>query len=171
MHGDKGDHFEATQSIHKRSHGRRFARHCRKLGQAFGVFGLTARVVPALTAVDATLGRAMLIWGVWVLGYAATTTAVHPVIAKQKRQSRKAYGAIFSSIALSSAILLLDQRETLGLAPVPMIFASCYFLVAPPPAKRLRQVGRALVASTLASASIFIAAKASIRHFDCSSRY
>lgn len=114
--------------------------------------GLSLPSAAMLLAGGASVPLASESWAVWLLGFSATTVSVRSVIAAQKRQSRKVHDAI-----LIPAILLVCGGILSGggwlLATLPMLIASGYLRLWPPPAKYLRRVGWSLVASTLATAA------------------
>lgn len=124
-------------------------------GQLWGVAGLSLPCVPILLTSGLSTANATAVWGVWLVGFGATTLAVRSVIAAQKRQSRWLH---------TSALAILSLLVTLGciasqywlLASLPMLALSWYLLWAPPPAKHLKRVGWTLVAGTALSATLIV---------------
>ena len=125
--------------------------HRTHFAQMLGVVGLTLPCVPILLAGDLAVAESFGIWGTFLVGFLATTSAVHGVIAAQKKQNR--LGQWFTLISLSLLVMItLAVADTPVIAAFPMLVMSWYLVVFPPPAKHLRRVGWSLVAGTVASA-------------------
>ncbi len=125
-------------------------------GQAWGVVGLSSPCLPILLSAGGAWSVAFAVWCTWLIGFTATTVAVRGVVAAQKKKPRLVHFACMLTLTVSMVLAF----ATLGawvLASLPMLCASWYLLLAPPPAKQLRRIGWTLVAVTVATA-IFILA-------------
>lgn len=132
------------------------ARQHRTLGgQLFGVAGLSVPCVPILMTGGLSWQQTLLVWSVWLLGFVSTTLAVRGVIAAQKRQPRTLHwsGLGFATVAIAGSA---SAGIWLPLATLPMIAASWFLMVWPPPAKYLKRVGWTLVVGTIATAAIVL---------------
>ncbi|WP_231617301.1 YwiC-like family protein [Novipirellula aureliae] len=129
-------------------------RHRTPLGQTAGVIGLSAPCVPILLAGGMGTGDALKTWVVWLLGFAATTLAVRSVIAFQKHRNRMLHWTGLTAISvfpLSMFVWWMDANDWV-LPVIPMVLASWYLMIQPPPAKRLKQIGWSLVGATVLTA-------------------
>ena len=124
-------------------------------GQIWGVMGLSAPGVLILLAGGRDVGTGISVWAVWLVGFFATTTAVHSLIAAQKRRSRWSHGSLLATLSLVTCFLMPVRLEW-SLAALPMIFASWILLIWPPPAKHLKSVGWALVAATTGTGLLIV---------------
>ncbi|WP_413431992.1 YwiC-like family protein [Crateriforma spongiae] len=126
-------------------------------GQLLGVAGLSLPCMPILLDGGLDRSNSLLVWLVWLLGFASTTLAVRAVIAIQKRQTTVAswIGLEFTTAA---TIGLVVNQVWLPLAAVPMIAGGWGLMFWPPPAKHLRRVGWTLVAATMLTALGIISA-------------
>ncbi|MCA9132070.1 MAG: YwiC-like family protein [Planctomycetales bacterium] len=129
--------------------------HRRLLGQLWGVVGLSFPCVPIILSGGLSTATALMIWAVWLLGFAATTLAVRSVIAAQKRRPRKQHTIVLAFLSILLGGSLFVSQYWL-LASLPMIVLSWYLLIAPPPARQLKRVGWTLVAGTLVSALVVV---------------
>jgi hypothetical protein len=119
--------------------------------QLLAIVGLTLPSVVILLSGGISLRHAMMFWGVWLVGFPSTTVAVRSVIAAQKRQSRRFGDAILIPVTLVLVVGPLLHFDW-TLPAIPMVVASWYLRIAPPPAKYLKRVGWALVLSTMVTA-------------------
>jgi len=133
------------------------AGHHRTLGgQLWGVVGLSVPCVPILLSGDLSLGKTMVIWTAWLIGFTATTVAVRGVIAFQK--CRWIAIPVLTLVALFGLVAGLEIRHNfLAITTLPMLVMSGHLLWNPPPAKHLKRVGWPLVTGTIATAVWMIA--------------
>jgi hypothetical protein len=126
--------------------------HRSLFGQLWGVIGLSVPCVPVLLAGDVSVAQAVEVWGVWLIGFTATTMAVRGVIAAQKRGNRSIYWTtIMLLCVLVMALMFAGFR--LPVVTLPMLAMSLYLMIAPPPARQLKRVGWTLVVGTVATAT------------------
>ncbi len=118
--------------------------------QLFAIVGLSLPSVAIFLSGGLSFSSGLMFWGVWLLGFPATTVAVRSVIAAQKSQSRRFCDFIL--IPISLGVLASPFPLMSWAAPaIPMIAASWYLRIYPPPARHLKRVGWALVLSTIAT--------------------
>ena len=120
-------------------------------GQLMGVVGLSAPCLPILLTGHLPVALAIEAWLTWVMGFTATTMAVHGVIASQKRRSLNVHRATVGFLTLCVA-LLTALSFPFPVITLPMLGMSWYLLILPPPARHLKRVGWTLVAGTVMSA-------------------
>ncbi|TWU33931.1 YwiC-like family protein [Novipirellula artificiosorum] len=134
-------------------------KHRTALGQTAGVIGLSAPCVPILLAAGIGTGDALKTWVVWLLGFAATTLAVRSVLAYQKHKNRILHWSGLTTISVFPLLIVVWWIEATDwiLPVIPMILASWYLMIQPPPAKRLKQIGWSLVAATVVTAISVVA--------------
>ena len=121
-------------------------------GQLMGVAGLSVPCVPILIAGGMSVPHAAVVWLVWLIGFMSITLAVRGVIAAQKRQPRTLHwwGLGLATMAIVGAAM---SGIWLPLAALPMVAASGWLMVSPPPAKYLKRIGWTLIGVTIATAA------------------
>jgi hypothetical protein len=130
-------------------------RHRTFAGQLWGTVGLSAPCVPILLAAGVPIPASLAVWSVWLLGFAASTGAVRSVIAAQKRQPRWLHFVLMS--AVSAVVIGLASRwGNWPLVCLPMLLASWWLMLAPPPVRLIRRVGWSLVTVTVATALLMV---------------
>lgn len=127
-------------------------------GQLLGAAALSAPCFPIMLCVATSGPEALAIWSVWLIGFGATTTAVRSVIAAQKRQARLAHLLVLLSLSAIVAGLPL-QYGYWPLLTMPMLMASWWLYVNPPPVKHIRRIGWTLVAVTMITSVVMVLAK------------
>ncbi len=120
-------------------------------GQLWGVLGLSSPAVPVLLAGGVPLLSVLQIWGIYLLGFLATTLAVRGVIASQKQRPRQLHWLVLLSV---TAVVggFIAAGETWPMAALPMVLMSWVLMASPPPARQLKQVGWSLVSVTVLTA-------------------
>lgn len=131
-------------------------KHRTTAGQIWGVIGLSVPSVPILLAGSVETAPAITIWITWLLGFMATTFAVHSVIAAQKRRPRAVHATILSVVTLAVVVGASQEISPIA-AIVPMVLVSWVLFFRPPPARYLKRVGWTLVTATVLTALIIIA--------------
>ena len=122
----------------------------------WGMIGLSLPCISILLAGGESVGQALSFWGVWILGFAATTLGVRGMMANQKNRSRQLH--LLALTILTLAIGIGSARGCMWpLATLPMIGVSWYLLISPPPLKQLKRVGWVMVIGTLTTAFLIVA--------------
>lgn len=126
-------------------------KHRSLFGQLWGVVALSAPFMPLLLAGNTAIETTIQIWLTWILGFVATTFAVHSVIAAQKRKPRNLHRRVLLIVTAIAVLGGIWETHYL-LCVIPMLLAAWALDLWPPPAKYLKRVGWSLVVATFASA-------------------
>ncbi len=119
------------------------------IGEGVAASALAAAALPVAIACAVPLARALLSWLTWSLGFAAVTCAVRVVVA---RPTRKSIGPV-ALLALLAAVLAV-LRPSPGLAALPLVVTAAGIAACPPPPRRLRQIGWALLGVSTVTATL-----------------
>jgi hypothetical protein len=117
-------------------------------GELVAVAALTGASAVVQAAGGAARGTVLASWLGWSLGFAASTIAVHRVIARHKRSASwvdRACG--FALVGGFIACLALASRQTALAIAAPLFGLAAALVLAPPSARRLRAIGLATVAA------------------------
>jgi hypothetical protein len=131
-------------------------------GEALAATALPAWSVPVALAGGVSAPAALTAWGVWTLVYVASTCAVQVVIARTRRQRRPAAvaGALVlsigapSSAALAGAVGMLPSGTAVAL--LPACVSALIVTLFPVSARRLRDIGWALIVVSLATLGLLL---------------
>ncbi len=127
-------------------------------GEVLAAIALPAAAIPIAVASGALMERAVEHSLAWSLGYVASVIAVHRVLARNKHPATAADPAILVALlALIAACIALALHVTpIAWLPLPLVAASCVLVAWAPPAKHLRAIGVALVASSVVAIAIAV---------------
>ena len=128
-------------------------------GEMVAAAALSGGGTLAFVAGDGSLDAALVLWGAWSAGFAATAIAVHRVIARHKARATWHDAAaliVLAGAAIGSGVWI--GRQPL-IIPLTVLAAASALLVAwPPRATRLRTIGVVLaIVSVLAGAAVVTA--------------
>jgi hypothetical protein len=128
-------------------------------GELIAAIAFPGAAAPVLVASGIPLADAAAIWAAWAIGYACSVVAVHRVLARHRKPvaivDRVLAVGIFAVIA--GALVLHAAVPVAGIA-APLAAVALYLVVRPPPAKRMRAVGVALVIASLVAVAMTVAA-------------
>jgi hypothetical protein len=131
------------------------------VGEAFVAAALSSAGLPVALAAGAPVRAASTAWVAWVLGFACATVAVEVVMARAGR-SRNGPGrwgapavlAIAAVAVGAAAVDLLPAALPLGVAPLALV--SLTVILAGTTPRRLKRVGWAALAASVATAAILV---------------
>lgn len=128
------------------------------LGEAIVACALAGAAAPVAVADGAPIEAALLAWAAWAAGYGCTVIAVHRVIARNKAaaSAHDVVAAIAVATVAIAGIVGIATRVPLAAVATPLAAMSAVLVVRPPPARRLRAIGVALVVASVASGAIAI---------------
>lgn len=112
-------------------------------GELLAAFALPAWGVPVALQGGVPWAPALTVWAVWSLGFAAATCVVHVVIRRTKGQPVAA--------ALAGTVLFAVAGPVVAPAAIPLSLAALILAWLPVSAKRLRHVGWAVIAASVAT--------------------
>jgi hypothetical protein len=131
-------------------------------GEAFVAAALSSAGLPVALASGASVAAATTAWAAWVVGFACATVAVEVVLRRGRRGA-----ASFERLGggLTAALLVASvAAHRLGLAPralplgvAPLALSSLVVILAGTTPRRLKQVGWAALAASLATAALLVA--------------
>jgi hypothetical protein len=99
-------------------------------------------------------GRALAAWATWVLAFTAATLAVHAVLERSRSRGQRDRGLGFAAAALAivaagfAAVPLAGLPLAAAVALLPTGALSVVLCLSPVPARRLREVGWALMGAS-----------------------
>jgi hypothetical protein len=130
-------------------------------GEVLAAITLAGAAFPVGLASGVDVGTAARAWLVWSLGFVAVIIPARSIGAR-RRSSPVGIRALPAGLSLGIALALwgpvLGGLELVALAP--LVIAGGWLGIAPPPPRRLRQVGWSIVASTLLTGcALVLAAK------------
>lgn len=132
-------------------------------GEMLAAVALSAWSVPTAMAAGISWRHALTIWAVWSVAFTAATCAVHVVIARATRRPYwrgLACGLVLSIGGPAAAVLLSQAGVTppgIVLTLLPSCLATLALMAAPVPARRLREVGWALIAVFVTTLAVMLA--------------
>jgi len=128
-------------------------------GELLAAATLPALAVPVALSAGVPTGRAVSVWLVWTLAFAAATCAVRDTVAHHKYgrplSLRLAPLAVIATLAGSASALGWLQRAQ-AVALIPMLAALFAIAVRPPHPRHLRRVGWALLFASATTAALLI---------------
>jgi YwiC-like protein len=130
------------------------------IGEIVAASALAGAASPVAVAGGMAPGDALVIWGGWALGYAATVIAVHHVLAGHRRpapgRDRRHRSTSVRAIVvagLGAAITGLAVRAPVAWFATPLVGLAAAILVRPPRATRLRAIGIGFLICSVVSAA------------------
>ncbi|MEP6864339.1 MAG: YwiC-like family protein [Deltaproteobacteria bacterium] len=127
-------------------------------GELVAAIAFPGAAAPVLVADGVSVGNAVMIWAAWAVGYACCVVAVHRVLAHRRRpraQIDRVLALGFASIVVTAVVL--HAALPVASIAIPLVVVALYLVVRPPPAKRMRAIGVALVIASCGSLAFLIA--------------
>ncbi|MGE5184495.1 MAG: YwiC-like family protein [Acidobacteriota bacterium] len=127
------------------------------IGEVVVAIALAGAAAPVAVAGGASPRIALAWWLAWGLGYACTVIAVHRVIARNRAAA--SVGDRIAAVATAAVAIaggVVAVRIPLAAICVPLALIALALVVRPPPARRLRAIGVALVVASVASGALAI---------------
>ena len=127
-------------------------------GELAAAVALPGAAAPIAVASGLGWRPALVLWAGWAVGFGCSVAAVHRVIAHHRRPAPRLERALAAAFgATAGAGLALAASVPLAVTAVPLAAVSTVLVAGPPPARRLRAIGVALVIASLASGAVAVA--------------
>lgn len=126
-------------------------------GELVAALVLPGACTPIAVASGVPLTTAVLLGAAWSIGFAATVVGVHRVISRHRRTATLTDRVI--AVALGGVMILVGAlgfgEPSLWIA-APLVAVSLVLVARPPPVRRLRAIGVALVIASVASVGVTV---------------
>ena len=122
-------------------------------GELVAAIALPGAAAPVAVAAGLAPGVAVSLWLGWAVGFAASVVVVHRVIARHRKPAARIDRVLVAALASTLAFTLASSL----VVAAPLVLGAFALVNAPPPATRLRLIGVALVAASLAATVLAVA--------------
>ena len=130
-------------------------------GEVVAAVALPGAAAPVLVAGGGAAGAALAIWLAWSVGFAATVVAIHRVIARHRRAASPADRVVAAALtAIAAGCVALAWWAPVTAVAAPLAGLAAGLVIAPPPVRRLRAIGVAVVVAACAGAVALVAGAA-----------
>jgi len=126
-------------------------------GEIAAASTLAAASIPVAVAGGLALDHACLVWGMWVIAFTASTSAVRWVISVHK--GRRANDGLGAAIIVTIAAAAFTTQSWIFLCASPYLMVSWFLIAWPPNTRHIKRVGWTLLVAgilTAAAAIVFV---------------